>query len=76
MISNSDMKNVLEKIKCKLIVLAGDTHQIEAIDFGNWFEMTRHFIKELHGVNWKHHIGRRRVNCYPFGKKYEILNRI
>ena len=47
MISNSDMKNVLEKIKCKLIVLAGDTHQIEAIDFGNWFEMTRHFIKRV-----------------------------
>lgn len=47
MISNSDMKNVLEKIKCKLIVLVGDTHQIEAIDFGNWFEMTRHFIKRV-----------------------------
>lgn len=32
MISNSDMKEVLKKINCKLIVLAGDTYQIEAIE--------------------------------------------
>lgn len=46
MISNSDMKSVLEKIKCKLIVLAGDIYQIESIEFGNWFEMARCFIKK------------------------------
>ena len=46
MISNSDMKKVLEKIKCKLIVLAGDTYQIEAIEFGNWFELAKCFLKK------------------------------
>ena len=46
MISNSDMKEVLKKINCKLIVLAGDTYQIEAIEFGNWFELAKHFLKK------------------------------
>lgn len=46
MISNSDMKNVLKKIKCKLIVLAGDTYQIESIEFGNWFELAKFFVKK------------------------------
>lgn len=46
MISNSDMKDVLKKIKCKLIVLAGDTYQIEAIEFGNWFELAKYFVKK------------------------------
>jgi len=45
MISNLDMKDVLKKINCKLIVLAGDTYQIEAIEFGNWFEMAKYFVK-------------------------------
>lgn len=45
MISNSDMKAVLKKIKCKLVVLAGDTYQIEAIEFGNWFELAKCFVK-------------------------------
>lgn len=46
MISNSDMKDVLNKVKCKLIVLAGDTYQIEAIEFGNWFELAKCFVKK------------------------------
>lgn len=46
MISNSDMKEVLRKIGCKLIVLAGDVYQIESIEFGNWFELARCFVKE------------------------------
>lgn len=46
MISNSDMKNVLKKIKYKLIVLTGDTYQIEAIEFGNWFELAKFFVKK------------------------------
>lgn len=46
MISNSDMKDVLKKIKCKLVVLAGDTYQIEAIEFGNWFELAKCFVKK------------------------------
>lgn len=46
MISNSDMKDVLQKINCKLIILAGDTYQIEAIEFGNWFELAKYFLKK------------------------------
>ena len=46
MISNSDMKDVLKKIECKLLVLAGDVYQIESIEFGNWFEMAKYFVKE------------------------------
>lgn len=46
MISNSDMKGVLKKIKCKLIVLAGDTYQIEVTKFGNWLELANFSIKK------------------------------
>lgn len=46
MISNSDIKEVLQKIKCKLTVLAGDTYQIESIEFGNWFELAKCFVKK------------------------------
>ena len=44
MVSNSDMRKVLAKINCKLLVLVGDTYQIEAIKFGNWFNMAKYFI--------------------------------
>lgn len=44
MISNSDMRKVLEKAKYKLLVLVGDTYQIEAISFGNWFSLARFFL--------------------------------
>lgn len=46
MISNQDMKKVLEKVKCKLMIFAGDIYQIESIEFGNWFEMARYFVKK------------------------------
>lgn len=46
MISNSDMQDVLRKIKCKLMVLAGDTYQIESIEFGNWFDLAKCFVKK------------------------------
>lgn len=26
--------------------MAGDTYQIEAIEFGNWFELAKHFLKK------------------------------
>lgn len=44
MVSNSDMKDILEKINYKLLILVGDTYQIEAISFGNWFSIARFFI--------------------------------
>lgn len=44
MISNKDMAELLQKTKYKLLVLAGDTYQIESIDFGNWFSLARYFL--------------------------------
>ena len=44
MISNSDMRQVLEKAHFKLLVLVGDTYQIESITFGNWFGLARYFL--------------------------------
>jgi len=43
-VSNSDMLKVLEKATFKLLVLVGDTFQIESIRFGNWFSMARDFV--------------------------------
>lgn len=45
-VSNSDMLQVLKKANFKLLVLVGDTFQIESIQFGNWFGMVRYFIPE------------------------------
>lgn len=44
MVSNSDMHKVLEKANYKLLVLVGDTYQIEAISFGNWFSLAKYFL--------------------------------
>ena len=43
-VSNKEMKEFLELAKFKLLVLVGDTYQIEAIEFGNWFEAIRSFL--------------------------------
>ena len=43
-VSNSDMRKILDKANFKLLVLIGDTHQIESIYFGNWFNIARYFI--------------------------------
>lgn len=46
-ISNDDFKQILEKIEkvnCKVLVLAGDPYQIESIKFGNWFNLLDFFI--------------------------------
>ena len=44
MVSNSDMAAVLSKVNCKIMLLVGDTYQIESITFGNWFSMAKYFI--------------------------------
>ena len=47
-VSNSDMLKVLRKQKYKLIILAGDVFQIEAIKYGNWFSLAYYmFNKEI-----------------------------
>lgn len=43
-VSNADMRKVLEKADYKLLVLVGDTYQIESIYFGNWFSIARKFL--------------------------------
>lgn len=43
-VSNADLMQVLEKTSFKLLVLVGDIHQIESIQFGNWFEIIRSFL--------------------------------
>ena len=44
-VSNADMAKLLQNISCKFLVLVGDVFQIEAIQFGNWFELAKEFIK-------------------------------
>lgn len=44
MVSNADMSTILSKTKYKMMILVGDTYQIEAINFGNWFSFARYFI--------------------------------
>ena len=44
-VSNADMARILKNISCKFLVLVGDIFQIEAIQFGNWFEIAKEFIK-------------------------------
>lgn len=43
-VSNRSMKELLKLAKFKLLILVGDTYQIEAIEFGNWFEAIRSFL--------------------------------
>lgn len=45
-VSNADLIKVLEKTSFELVVLVGDVYQIEAIQFGNWFNVIRHFIPQ------------------------------
>ena len=45
-VSNSDMVAVLEKAKFKMLLLVGDTYQIDAIQFGNWFSVLKSFLPE------------------------------
>lgn len=51
-VGNQDMLNVLRKIDTKLILLVGDTHQIDAISFGNWFAIAKSFLpsKAVHAL--------------------------
>lgn len=44
MVSNEDMAALLQKTDCKIMLLVGDTYQIESITFGNWFAMAKYFV--------------------------------
>ena len=43
-IDNMTMYKLMSKIHCKGILLVGDIYQIEAIEYGNWFNMLRYFL--------------------------------
>lgn len=45
-VSNRDMVAILRKAKFKCILLVGDTYQIDAIQFGNWFSVLKSFLPE------------------------------
>lgn len=45
-VSNRDMVAVLEKANFKILLLVGDTYQIDAIQFGNWFSVLKSFLPE------------------------------
>lgn len=43
-VSNENMKKILDKASFKLLLLVGDTYQISAIRFGNWFNIVKNFL--------------------------------
>ena len=45
-VNNHDMRTILSRANFELLVLVGDTYQIEAIEFGNWFDAVRCFLPE------------------------------
>lgn len=53
-VSNADMRKVLDTADFKLIVLVGDTYQIESIYFGNWFSIAQKFVPITSVFDLKH----------------------
>lgn len=45
-VSNQDMVAVLKKARFNMLLLVGDTYQIDAIKFGNWFSVLRTFLPD------------------------------
>lgn len=43
-VSNKDMVALLKKAKFNMLLLVGDTYQIDAIQFGNWFSVLKAFL--------------------------------
>ncbi len=52
-VSNRSMCELLDLVKCKLLILVGDTYQIESIEFGNWFDAIRSFLPKTSIVELK-----------------------
>jgi ATP-dependent exoDNAse (exonuclease V) alpha subunit len=45
-VSNKDMVEILQKANFEMLLLVGDTYQIDAIQFGNWFSVLKAFLPE------------------------------
>ncbi len=70
MVSNRDMLEIINKGNFELLVLVGDIYQIEAIQFGNWFNLARYFVP----LNSQHELNK----PYRTDDKYllELWNRV
>ncbi len=44
-VDNFAMKELLNKLQCRLLVLVGDVYQIRSVKFGNWFSLARYFLQ-------------------------------
>lgn len=45
-VDNRTMRNLLERLQCRLLVLVGDVYQIQSVKFGNWFSLARYFLPQ------------------------------
>lgn len=45
-VDNREMRILLEKLRCRVLVLVGDVYQIQSVKFGNWFNLARYFLPE------------------------------
>jgi len=45
-VSNEEMRSIIAKNNYQLLLLVGDTYQINSIRFGNWFSVARAFIPD------------------------------
>ena len=45
-VSNKNMVDVLQNANFEMLLLVGDTYQIDAIQFGNWFSVLKSFLPE------------------------------
>ncbi|CAM3445433.1 ATP-dependent DNA helicase [Pseudostreptobacillus hongkongensis] len=45
-VSNKDMVEILQNANFEMLLLVGDTYQIDAIQFGNWFSVLKAFLPE------------------------------
>jgi ATP-dependent exoDNAse (exonuclease V) alpha subunit len=73
-VSNSDMRQVLEKAKFKLLVLVGDVYQIEAISFGNWFSISRKFMPDTSVFELDHSYRTNNDNLLMIWDRVRCLN--
>ncbi len=73
-VNNRDMISILEKSSAELLVLVGDTYQIESINFGNWFGIMRNFIKSNSVFELTHPYRTQDDNLLSFWSKVRNLD--
>lgn len=45
-VDNRAMRDLLGRLRCRLLVLVGDVYQIQSVKFGNWFSLARYFLPQ------------------------------